>query len=290
MQKTISNIESMKGKKKILIILNIISLIFTCSIFFIPVSVNADSTFQQINVVDDAGVIGDYTQINEEINNFKANCNIDIFVHVVDSLNGISIEEYTDHEFETKVNNDINSALIVIAIQDRKFRIQAGEMAKNLLTPELRNYMIDKAKMHFKDNNYKDGIISAIQSVNSRIGEHDISPVNATNYSEKNTIWGIIIGLFIFVFIVYVITHIITYTINLAEKSNKDDCNKKSSFNECNRNLDNYRSNRRPSYINKDTCGYGSSSYDYNSYSSSYDCGGSSGSYSGDCGGSTGDW
>ena len=105
-------------------------LIYFIILFLMIIPLNTLGLVKQsdeIYVTDSAQILNneteDYIVTYSEF--LKENKNIDYYVVTVKSLEGISLEEYTDYIFDSFNMNDLG-LLIVISHDDRSIRIKAG--------------------------------------------------------------------------------------------------------------------------------------------------------------------
>lgn len=132
-----------------------------------------------------------------------------IVVVTVDSLDGQDIESYANTLFRTwgignKEKN--NGVLLLIAKNDRKFRIEVGYGLEGAITDGYAGSVLDSMKRDFKEERYSAGIVGAYGKLTEKVyGEYG-APVPegvtaAKERSEELEWWemllGIPIGLFL---------------------------------------------------------------------------------------------
>ena len=100
----------------------------------------------------------------------KANTNSDtqIGVYIVDTLDGKSIEEQANEvarSWEIGFSDSNKGALIAIAINDRKFRIETSNELNTTLTDSKAKRILDNSKSYMKNKDYDRAIINIIQQI-----------------------------------------------------------------------------------------------------------------------------
>jgi len=97
----------------------------------------------------------------------KTGCEIGVLV--IHSLNTYSVEDYAYQVFNEwgigeKTKN--NGVLFLLAIEERKARIEVGYGLEYLITEEkATGFLLDYAVPYFKNNNWDDGLLSTIRAL-----------------------------------------------------------------------------------------------------------------------------
>lgn len=120
----------------------------------------------KIYVTDSADILDD--EVEDYIVTYseflKENENIDYYVVTVKSLDGISLEEYTDYIFNSFNMNDLG-LLIVISHDDRSIRIKAGsELSKVIDSSTIDNYIDSYFMPYLKNDDWNTGIKNGYSS------------------------------------------------------------------------------------------------------------------------------
>ncbi len=120
----------------------------------------------KIYVTDSAGILNDgvedYIVTYSEF--LKENENIDYYVVTVKSLDGISLEEYTDYIFDSFNMNNLG-LLIVISHDDRSIRIKAGsELSKVIDSSTIDKYIDSYFMPYLKNDDWNTGIKNGYSS------------------------------------------------------------------------------------------------------------------------------
>src|SRR5262249_20400290 len=126
-----------------------------------------------------------------------------IAILIVSSLDGTSLEDYsmdvaTKWKLGTEKND--NGVLILVAVNDRKMRIEVGRGLEGALTDIQTNRIIrNEMAPAFRRGDYDGGIESAVQSVAAAIGgEYNTTDAGTVNEADLDWKTRIFAGLFIF--------------------------------------------------------------------------------------------
>lgn len=144
-------------------------LIYFIILFLMIIPLNTLGLIKQsddIYVTDSAQILNneteDYIVTYSEF--LKENKNIDYYVVTVKSLEGISLEEYTDYVFDSFNMNDLG-LLIVISHDDRSIRIKAGsELSKVIESSTIDNYIDSYFMPYLKNDDWNTGIKNGYSS------------------------------------------------------------------------------------------------------------------------------
>lgn len=134
-----------------------------------------------------------------------------IVVVTVNSLEGESIEEYANTLFRSWGIGDKakdNGVLLLIAKEDRKFRIEVGYGLEGAITDGYAGEVLDGMKSDFKQEYYDSGILTAYSLLAQKVyDEYGISPSEESQQvfesQELSTMeMGILVGiLFLIVYL-----------------------------------------------------------------------------------------
>jgi uncharacterized protein len=187
------------------IVRSIISLLIVWSVSFTASAQLAVPSLQGKRVHDQAGVLSAQTiqTLELQLKLHEDSTGNQIAVLVVRSLNGESIEDFSlrvahDTWKLGSAKND-NGVLLLVAIDDRKMRIEVGQGLEGVLTDALCSQIIrNEMTPEFRREDYDAGILLAIHAIVQAIaGEY-----KAEAKSEQSSDWGmgdrILSGLFIF--------------------------------------------------------------------------------------------
>ena len=111
--------------------------------------------------------------ISSELEKENANSDIQIGIYIVDTLDGKSIEEQANEvarSWKIGFSDTNKGALIAIAINDRKFRIETSNELNTTLTDSKAKSILDNVKPEMRSKNYNlavQKIISEIKTISS---------------------------------------------------------------------------------------------------------------------------
>ena len=148
-----------------------------------------------------------------ELEKENSNSDIQIGIYIVDTLDGKSIEEQANEVARNwKIgHSDTNKgALIAIAINDRKFRIETSNELNTTLTDSKAKSILDNSKSYMRNKDYNGAIINIIQQIknienkNSLNNETEILKINENGSVVKSGkitefVATLLMGLFLFV-------------------------------------------------------------------------------------------
>lgn len=140
-------------------------------------------------------------QLNSKLNTFAQStingeaANTQFAVKIIDSTNNESIEDYSKDLFNKMAIGDKKhnlGILLVVALDDRTFRIQLGDGWKNTNLNEtyIESYVFtDEVEDQFREGNYYEGITSIVQSTMELAGATVKIPeslnINSTKMSNQ---------------------------------------------------------------------------------------------------------
>ena len=113
----------------------------------------------------------------------KANTNSDtqIGIYIVDTLDGKSIEEQANEvarNWKIGHSETNKGALIAIAINDRKFRIETSNELNTTLTDSKAKSILDNSKSYMRNKDYDGAIINIIQQIKNIESNNSLSNEN----------------------------------------------------------------------------------------------------------------
>lgn len=111
---------------------------------------------------------------------------------IVNSTNGIPIEDYTNKLFRTwgiGTKDKDNGLLILLAIDDRAWRVEVGRGLEGAIPDALSNrVMVSLAKPKFASNNYSEGLLEAYSAFSDYIAEdYNVSLDKSLNITVPNS-------------------------------------------------------------------------------------------------------
>lgn len=154
--------------------------------------------------VDTTGMITaeDAAKIAEMGRGLDAATGAQVVVVTISSLDGASIEEYATTLFRNWGIGDAeknNGVLLLIAKEDRKFRIEVGYGLEGAITDGYAGSVLDDMKADFKSENYSEAIVVAYAKLTQKAYEEYGAEVPENVKEEADaSFWSILLGAAIF--------------------------------------------------------------------------------------------
>jgi uncharacterized protein len=158
-------------------------------------------------VVDETGTLSS-SEINSlmtKLVNFEKETSNQIVVYMINSLNGETIEQVAveiarKNKIGTKENN--NGALVLVAMKDRKMRIEVGYGLEGALTDAVSSQIIrNDMQPEFKKGNYYEGLNKAVDDIIAATkGEYKADKKKGKD--ATGIFFIVIVFIFIFFFII----------------------------------------------------------------------------------------
>lgn len=192
----------------------LILLLFIPFFFITGNVIHAETTIpdRPINgIYDPNHYLSENTSVELEKEN--ANSDIQIGIYIIDTLDGKSIEEQANEvarNWKIGHSDSNKGALIAIAINDRKFRIETSNELNTILTDSKAKRILDNSKSYMRNKDYDGAIINIIQQIknienkNSLNNETEILKINEDGSVVKSGkitefVATLLMGLFLFV-------------------------------------------------------------------------------------------
>ena len=205
----VEHLEIGKIKMKKLILLLLIPFFF-----IVGNVIHAETTIpdRPINgIYDPNHYLSENTSVELEKEN--SNSDIQIGIYIVDTLDGKSIEKQANEvarNWKIGHSDSNKGALIAIAINDRKFRIETSNKLSTILTDSKAKRILDNSKSYMRNKDYDGAIINIIQQIknienkNSLNNETEILKINEDESVVKSGkitefVATLLMGLFLFV-------------------------------------------------------------------------------------------
>ncbi|MBI5228363.1 TPM domain-containing protein [Candidatus Micrarchaeota archaeon] len=171
-----------------------------------------------VNYPNHVGYVNDYANIidsstelelEQMISDFEKNNSVEIAVVTVSDLQGTDIETYAVELFKKwgigKKKED-NGVLLLIAVKERKVRIEVGYGLEYILTDLKTKEVIDNVIVpDFKEENYDDGIYYGVLAITQIIEDGNYSPSLVKAQNNDFEIWSTICLTFVIIFIIILI-------------------------------------------------------------------------------------
>ena len=126
-------------------------------------------------VVDVAGVLtrNEETELSNALLSFKQKSGPQIQILIVKDLEGDVIENFSIKVVDKWKLGDKkreDGALLLLAINDHKVRIEVGRGLEGVLTDLETSHIIRQMTPYFKENRYAQGIVSGLSSMMATLG------------------------------------------------------------------------------------------------------------------------
>lgn len=191
----------MKKFKKKILILFFFSLFLLCSVYTISNAENKYPSPTNLKYINDYSSIITDTYKKQIISigkELEDKTTAEAVIVVINSTNGIPIEEYSNKLFRLwgigQKDKD-NGLLILVAIQDRQFRVEIGRGLEGAITDALSNRIMQSlAKPYFSEGNYSKGLLNSYSKFCDYIAEeYDVTldksldiTLPSSNVNNKN--------------------------------------------------------------------------------------------------------
>lgn len=151
-------------------ILSFLLCFAACLALFLPVSHAAQALppapTQDIYLVDNAGMVSpeDRQTLLAAGKELDEKTGAQIVVVTMNTLGGENLEDYTNRLFRSwGIGNreKNNGVLLLIAKEDRKFRLEVGYGLEGVITDGLAGEILDDMKVYFRDGDYSPAIVKA---------------------------------------------------------------------------------------------------------------------------------
>lgn len=125
-----------------------------------------------------------------------------IVVVTIPTLGDASLEEYATTLFRNwGIGNaeKNNGVLLLIAKEDRKFRIEVGYGLEGAITDGYAGSVLDGMKTEFKNENYSEAIVTAYAKLTQKAyEEYGVEVPETVKDEAEEPLWGIVLGVAIF--------------------------------------------------------------------------------------------
>lgn len=171
---------------------------------FISVAQKAVPEFWSSQVDDDAGVLSPATlhELEKKLAAYRDSTSNEIAVLIVPSLEGDPIEEYALRVAEKLAlgqKKKDNGALLLIAVDDHKIRIEVGMGLEGVLTDVMCSRIIrNEIAPNFRASDYDKGVVKGVEAMILAIGNAYTADDNAFAAPEMTWKERLLVGIFIF--------------------------------------------------------------------------------------------
>lgn len=120
-----------------------------------------------------------------KLTNFNTNHEAQLGIYIVDTLDGKNLEDFareTAREWKIGYADSNKGALIMIAVKDRKFRIETSNNMATELTDSESRAILEKVKPFMRKEDYNGAVSNIIDGIENEIGTQN----NDSHQSQKS--------------------------------------------------------------------------------------------------------
>ena len=168
--------------------------------------------------------------VSDKLQELNSKSEIQIGIYIVESLNGESLEELSNTIARSRkigYSDSNKGALLLIAIKDRKFRIETSNQLAITLTDTKAKKILDASRDKMRAKDYDGAAIDIIQNISDQEYKLADAPVVERNYLLEiaKGLWDMSIG----IILLYGGYFIISYLINLFKNGTVSERKRKSN-------------------------------------------------------------
>jgi hypothetical protein len=168
--------------------------------------------------------------VSDKLQELNSKSEIQIGIYIVESLNGESLEELSNtiaRSWKIGYSDSNKGALLLIAIRDRKFRIETSNNLSITLTDTKAKKILDASRDKMRAKDYDGAVIDIIQNISNQEYKLADAPVVERNYLLEiaKGLWDMSIG----IILLYGGYFIISYLINLFKNGTVSERKRKSN-------------------------------------------------------------
>ena len=168
--------------------------------------------------------------VSDKLQELNSKSEIQIGIYIVESLNGESLEELSNtiaRSWKIGYSDSNKGALLLIAIKDRKFRIETSNNLSITLTDTKAKKILDASRDKMRAKDYDGAVIDIIQNISNQEYKLAGAPVVERNYLLEiaKVLWDTPIGIILLCGGYF----IISYLINLFKNGTVSERKRKSN-------------------------------------------------------------
>jgi hypothetical protein len=168
--------------------------------------------------------------VSDKLQELNSKSEIQIGIYIVESLNGESLEELSNtiaRTWKIGYSDSNKGALLLIAIKDRKFRIETSNQLAITLTDTKAKKILDASRDKMRAKDYDGAVIDIIQNISNQEYKLADAPVAGRNYLLEiaKVLWDTPIGIILLCGGYF----IISYLINLFKNGTVSERKRKSN-------------------------------------------------------------
>ena len=166
--------------------------------------------------------------VSDKLQELNSKSEIQIGVYIVESLNGESLEELSNtiaRTWKIGYSDSDKGALLLIAIKDRKFRIETSNNLAITLTDTKTKQILDASRDKMRAKDYDGAVLDIIQNISNQEYKLADAPVVERNYLLEiaKVLWDTPIGIILLCGGYFIISYLINLFKNgtVAERKRK---------------------------------------------------------------------
>ena len=168
--------------------------------------------------------------VSDRLRELNSKSDTQIAIYIVDSLEGESLEKSANtiaRSWKIGYSDSNKGALLLIAIKDRKFRIETSNHLAATLTDAKAKKILDASRDKMRAKDYDGAVIDIIQNISDQEYKLADAPVVERNYLLEiaKGLWDMSIG----IILLYGGYFIISYLINLFKNGTVSERKRKSN-------------------------------------------------------------
>lgn len=166
--------------------------------------------------------------VSDKLQELNSKSEVQIGIYIVESLNGESLEELSNtiaRSWKIGYSDSNKGALLLIAIKDRKFRIETSNNLAITLTDTKAKKILDASRDKMRAKDYDGAVIDIIQNISDQEYKLADAPVVERNYLLEiaKVLWDTPIGIILLCSGYFIISYLINLFKNgtVAERKRK---------------------------------------------------------------------
>lgn len=168
--------------------------------------------------------------VSDKLQELNSKSEVQIGIYIIESLNGKSLEELSNtiaRSWKIGYSDSNKGALLLIAIKDRKFRIETSNQLAITLTDTKAKKILDASRDKMRAKDYDGAVIDIIQNISDQEYKLADAPVVERNYLLEiaKGLWDMSIGIILLCGGYF----IISYLINLFKNGTVSERKRKSN-------------------------------------------------------------
>ena len=152
--------------------------------------------------------------VSDKLQELNSKSEVQIGIYIVESLNGESLEELSNtiaRSWKIGYSDSNKGALLLIAIKDRKFRIETSNNLSITLTDTKAKKILDASRDKMRAKDYDGAVIDIIQNISNQEYKLAGAPVVERNYLLEiaKVLWDTPIGIILLCGGYFIISYLI---------------------------------------------------------------------------------